>query len=182
MPVCVSNFPALVGLRIQVTPAAGPAPALTTLPPAPAEDGGGGGDAGCGTAAEVDGTPATIATNCWDSPAFRSTFGGTITMGSGVREIVALAESVAVVPTIATVCALETTGGATYVAEFVWAPALGGKGDRLPILGFRLQLTAMGCPVASVASNVAACPDVSKTVCGLMFTLYPIGRQLPTSG
>jgi hypothetical protein len=59
------------------------------------------------------GAAATIATNCCDWSALRSTFAGTMAMASGVREIVALAESVAVLAIRAKVCAADTSGGAT---------------------------------------------------------------------
>src|SRR2546426_12774870 len=55
---------------------------------------------------------------------------------------------------------------------------------KLPIGGFKLQLTESGCPLPSVASKVAAWLDVSKTVWGVMFTLgilppYECDRALP---
>ena len=86
-----------------------------------------------------------------------------------VNEIVALAESFAVLATMAMVCALATMGGATYVAEdaALVAPAAapGAVGvTKFPTVGSKLQVTRAGLPAASVASKVTAWPDVNKTV------------------
>jgi hypothetical protein len=75
-------------------------------------------------------------------------------MAMGVKEIVALAESLAVLAMRAIVCAPDSGDGATYAAEVAGVPATGLK---VPTVGgFKLQFTEMGRPLESVASKVAA--------------------------